>query len=92
VKIFQAPDTRELEKLPDPAVFVLRAIVQLECAAPDAVRRATNLSAPEVEDALRYGVTHEYLRKAEDRYFVTWNWFRAVTRFLQRRHLLKAHR
>lgn len=88
VKLFEAPDTHELEALPDPAVFVLRAIVQLDGALPEDIVRATNLSPTEIADALRYGTVHGYFRKSGDRYRITWVWFRAITRFLQRRHLL----
>lgn len=92
VKLFQAPDTRELEQLPDPTVFVLRAVIQLEPARPEDVARATMLRGSQVEDALRYGLARGYFAMAGDRYRVSWAWYRAVTRFLQRRHLLASRR
>lgn len=88
VKVFQSPDLRELEALPDTAVFTLRAVVQLESARPDDITRCINVKLPAVEDALRYGLGRGYLREHHGRYEVTWTWFRAVTRFLQRRSLL----
>ena len=39
VKLFQALDTRDLERLPDSAVFVLRAVLQLSPAEPSAIER-----------------------------------------------------
>ncbi len=90
VRLFQAPDTDELDRLPDPAVFVLRAIVQLERGTIDDICLATGLPASNVHDALRYGLVRGYFQREEDRYRIRWTWFRAITRFLQRRHLLFA--
>jgi DNA-binding IclR family transcriptional regulator len=90
VRLFQAPDTDELDRLPDSAVFVLRAIVQLERGTVDDICQATGLPASSVQDALRYGLVRGYFRLVEDRYRIRWTWFRAITRFLQRRHLLFA--
>lgn len=90
VQLFNAPDTSDLERLPDPAVFVLRAIVQLELAEVDDIITATMLSLREVNDAIRYASFRGYLDHIGSRYRVSWGWFRAVTRFLQRRHLLAA--
>ncbi len=88
VKVFQAPRTDALERLPDQAVFVLRALVQMERAKPAAISRATGISLDQVEDALRFGSVRGYLRYDESGYTVHWSWFRVITRFLQRRHLL----
>ena len=86
--MFAAPDVRELETLPDPAVFVLRAVVQLEFAAVEDIEQATKLSNTEVLDALRFGLRRNYFELRDGRYWVTWAWFRPITRFLERRHLL----
>jgi hypothetical protein len=89
VRLFQAPDMRELESLPDEAVFVLRAIVQIEPARAEDVAKVTSmLTTAEVENALRYGLAHGYFQESDGRYVVSWGWFRAITRFLRRRHLL----
>jgi hypothetical protein len=90
VRLFEAPRIEELEELPDSAVFVLRSLVQLERAEPEAICRATGIAANEVEDALRFGLVRGYFRYAADGYSVNWSWFRVITRFLQRRHLLFA--
>jgi hypothetical protein len=87
-QLFEAPDTADLESLPDPAVFVLRAAIQLELAAFEDIVDATRLPTREVEDALRYGSFRGYLEQTDSRYRVHWRWFRAVSRFLERRHLL----
>jgi hypothetical protein len=88
VKVFDAPDARELDTLPDSAVFVLRAVVQLESARSEDVVNVTMLRPTEVEDALRYGLARGYFSRRGERYEVTWAWFRPITRFLQRRYLL----
>ena len=88
VKLFSAPDEYELDALPDNAVFVLRAVLQLERAMPDDLERATMLSPARVEDALRHGLARGYLREAAGRYHITWAWYRPITRLLRRRHLL----
>jgi hypothetical protein len=88
VGIFRAPATDDLERLPDATIFVLRAVVQLELARRDDIARATRLGHGQVDDALRYGLARGYFEIVDDRYRVSWTWFRPITRFLQRRHLL----
>ncbi len=90
VRVFDAPDARELEALPDSAVFVIRAVVQLGLAHPNDILRATMLEPSEIEDALRFGLNRGYFKLVADRYWVTWAWFRPLTRFLQRRYLLSS--
>ncbi|MBK8481718.1 MAG: AAA family ATPase [Proteobacteria bacterium] len=92
VKLFRAPDPTDLEALPDRAVFVLRAVVQLELATTADIRQATMLPEAQVENAIRYGLARGYFEEVEGRYRVTWGWFRAATRVLQRRHLLPVAR
>jgi tetratricopeptide (TPR) repeat protein len=90
IRAFSPPGIDELEALPDTSVFVLRAVVQLERAQPDELCNATGIPATEVEDALRFGLGRGYFKKSDDGYRVTWQWFRTITRFLRRRHLLFA--
>ncbi|MDF3066586.1 MAG: hypothetical protein K0R38_2187 [Polyangiaceae bacterium] len=90
VKVFAPPSTIELDTLPDHTIFVLRAVVQLEFAHPDDIARSTMLEPADIEDALRLGLNRGYFRKLEGRYWVTWAWFRPITRFLQRRYFLSS--
>lgn len=90
VRVFDGPAAEALEGLPDEAVFVLRAVVQLGWATEDAVQRTTSLGLPDVQNALRYGSAKGWFERSDARYHITWNWFRAITRFLRRRHLLSA--
>lgn len=88
VRFFQAPDGADLELLPDPAIFVLRAVLQLAPASAEHIGRATMLNAADVADALRYALARTYVERTDGRYTITWTWLRAITLFLQRRHLL----
>jgi len=85
---FRVPDSTTFEKLPDSAVFVLRAVLQLERALPVDVAEATLVGLSEVESSLRFGAQHGYLHYDFGRYSVAWNWYGPINRFLQRRHLL----
>jgi hypothetical protein len=88
VQNLRAPDARELEPLPDEASFVLRAVVQLEFAGVEELVEATQLSRAEVLNTLRFGVVRGYFEQKGDNYTTTWSWYRPITRFLERRHLL----
>ncbi len=88
VRVFHAPDAVGLESLPDPAVFVLRAVLQLDLATPADICKATMLSASQVADTLRYGTARGYFIVVGERYRIAWDWFRPITGFLSRRHLL----
>lgn len=88
VRFFQAPEAADLELLPDQSVFVLRAVLQLSPATPEEIGRATMLNAADIADALRYAEARTYVSQRDGKYAVTWTWRRALSLFLQRRHLL----
>ncbi|RMG96953.1 MAG: hypothetical protein D6705_09930 [Deltaproteobacteria bacterium] len=88
VRPYREPRVALLESLPDPAVFVLRAVVQLEPATRDSIVEVTMLPAARVEDALRFARMHEIVRLKDGYYTVSWDWYRTLSRFLRRRHLL----
>lgn len=92
VKVFRPAEIRELEGLPDSAVFVLRAVVRLEEASAVEIAQATMIPVAKVEDALRYGRSHGVFERVGDRHRLSWAWYRTVTRFLQRRYLLQPER
>jgi len=83
-------DISDLQRLPDSAVFVLRAVLQLAPAKPADIMQATLLDAADVADTLRYAQARGYVEEHGGRYTMTWTWFRTITTFLQRRHLLVA--
>lgn len=90
VRLFEPPDTSDLERLPDSAVFVLRAVIQLERAAVDDVVEATMLARRQVDEAVQYALTRGYLEEVDGHLRIRWKWFRTITRFLLRRHLLSS--
>jgi hypothetical protein len=85
---FVSPEPKDLERLPDSVLFVLRAVLQLDPARPEVIAEATNLRPFEVKDALRYAVGRGYVEEVPGGYRVTWDSYRVVVLFLQRRHLL----
>jgi hypothetical protein len=88
VRPFMALDTTDLERLPDPAVFVLRAVLQLAPASAEHVASGTMIPFADVADALRYAASRGYVEEHDVGYRITWTWFRAITTVLQRKHLL----
>lgn len=90
VRLFDAPEAEALDGLPESTVFVLRAIIQLGWADLDDIVQVTALPGDRVADALRLGSRRGYFDLADGRYRITWDWFRAVSRFLERRHLLSS--
>lgn len=88
VTLFPTLNTGELERLPDEAMFVLRAVLQMAPAAPGDIERATLLSSAQVADVLRYSVTRGFLELGREGYRVTWTWLRPLVRLLNRKHLL----
>ncbi len=88
---FQPPDTSDLERLPDPSVFVLRALVRLGRATESEIAEAANLDVDRVRAALRYARHRGYVDQVDDHHLrISKHWFRGVTRVLQRRHFLTA--
>ncbi len=83
-----APEATQLELLPDSALFVLRAILQMDSATISEVARATRLPEAAVTNAVNFGVNHGYLGKEGDGVRIAWRWLRAIMVHLERRHLL----
>jgi len=88
VRALQVPDATPLEVLPDSALFILRAVLQLAPARPEDVAAATRVGIDQVLGALRYGEAQGYLTESDGRVRVTWRWLRPIMRLLERRHLL----
>ncbi|WP_117235533.1 AAA family ATPase [Vibrio maerlii] len=88
VRLFHAPQSQELEKMPKPMLAVLRSIVQLEIATPDELSECTQLSTAEVLGTLRYFQSRGYIEWSEDKARLSDHWFRHITNVLDRQHLL----
>ncbi|MCJ2376566.1 ATP-binding protein [Vibrio sp. ZSDZ34] len=88
VRLFNAPVSEELEKMPKPMLAVLRSIVQLEIASPEDLSECTQLSIAEVIGVLRYFQSRGFIEWAEEKARISDHWFRHITNVLDRQHLL----
>lgn len=88
VRLFRAPESEELEKMPKPMLAVLRSIVQLEVASQEALSECTQLSHAEVLGTLRYFQSRGYIDWSDDKAKVSDHWYRHITNVLHRQHLL----
>jgi len=82
------PDSAELQRLPDSALFILRAIMQLEPATVSEIAQSTRLPETHVLNAVTFGVQRGYLTEDGDAVRVAWAWLHSVVVLLERRHLL----
>ncbi|PCD85569.1 ATP-binding protein [Vibrio mediterranei] len=88
VRLFHAPESEELDKMPKPMLAILRSIVQLEAASPEDVSDCTQLTISEVIGTLRYFQSRGYIEWKEDKARISDHWFRHITNVLDRQHLL----
>ncbi len=90
VRLFREPPATELDALPLTLQFVLRALIQLETATKPEISAAIRMPPAESEDALRFALGRGYVAEDDGVFSITWPWYRAITRMLQRQHLLAA--
>lgn len=76
-----------IERLPLEALFVYRAVLRRAGASSGEVVAATRLPVATVVDVLRSGVQEGHLLLRDGGHHVSWDWYRALTRSLVRRHL-----
>ncbi|MBD1572855.1 ATP-binding protein [Vibrio sp. S17_S38] len=88
VRLFQAPESEELEKMPKPMLAILRSIVQLEVSTPEELSECTQLTTPEVIGTLRYFESRNYIEWSGDKAKISDHWYRYITNALHRQHLL----
>ncbi|MCL1146035.1 ATP-binding protein [Shewanella sp. 10N.261.52.F9] len=88
VRIFSAPDAKELETMPKPMLAVLRAIVQLEVASAEELSDCTQLGFSEVLNTLRYFQNRGFVELVDDKARISAHWFRYITNTLHNQHLL----
>lgn len=88
VRLFQAPQSDELEKMPKPMLAILRSIVQLEISTPEELSECTQLTIPEVIGTLRYFESRGYIEWSSDKARISDHWYRFITNALHRQHLL----
>ena len=78
VRPLQVPPEHELEALPDAALFVLRAIIQLAPASLPDIAAATRLPESEVRATLEFGTSRSYLELIGGRVQICWPWLRPI--------------
>jgi len=88
VRSLAVPDSSELEGLPDSALFILRAIMQLEPATVSEIAKSTRIAEAHVLNAVTFGVQRGYLAAEGEAVRVAWAWLRSIVVLLERRHLL----
>lgn len=88
VRPLQVPDAAKLERLPDSSLFVLRAVLQLAPTSVETIAQATRLRPEEVLQDLRFGKVLGFYEEKAGHVRVAWPWLHAVSRLLERRHLL----
>ncbi len=88
VRLFNAPSSEELEKMPKPMLAILRSIVQLEVSSPEELSECTQLSIAEVIGSLRFFQSRGYIEWSDDKARISDHWYRYITNALHRQHLL----
>lgn len=88
VRTFAAPNPAKLGALPPAAMFVLRAILQMDIGYSRAIEASTDLSPIVVADALRGLSRLGVIVPAGDGHRITLYWLREVVRLLERQNLI----
>jgi hypothetical protein len=88
VRSLAVPDSSELQGLPDSALFILRAILQLQPATVSEIAKSTRITESHVLNAVMFGVQRGYLAEEGQAVRIAWAWLRSVVVMLERRHLL----
>lgn len=89
-RVFPNPELARIEKLSLPALFTLRAIVQLEMATEAQIVECTNLAEQDCADAVRVIIAGGYVYRDGPWLRIHWDWQRAIATVLVRQHLLAA--
>lgn len=88
VRLFRAPDTETLEKLPEQPMFILAAIASHQNLSVGEAVATTRYPALACEGALERLRGDGIVRRDGGRYRITTHWLRAVIRFMRRKNLL----
>jgi len=88
VRMFEAPNPVSLSEQPASVYFVLRAIVQREWATLADIASSTLYAPDDVSDALAWAERKGAIEFEAGRVRIDFEWYRAVTTALKRRHLL----
>ncbi|MBU2872141.1 ATP-binding protein [Colwellia sp. E2M01] len=83
-----SPDTKRIEGLDINTLLVLRVILQFGRAGTSDIMDNLRLNGLVVNSALATCLAQGFIENAEGGYQISWLWFRAITKFLDRQNLL----
>jgi hypothetical protein len=88
VSLPKLPSTNELEKAHINVLLLLRVIAQSGYASQEEIIDSLRFKDEEVISALAFAQAREWVARDQGRYYLTWKWFRSITRVLARQNLL----
>ncbi len=88
VRSYSGPATDEVVEMPESTLFVLRAMMQMEVATPEKIRRSTDLDGGLVAEAVRRLERLGVIHGLAGGYRIRLNWYRSVGLLLERRNLI----
>ena len=87
VTLPQLRTAAELDRLGINGLLTLRALLRTEWARAEDVVASLQISRGAVVDALRFAVQQGWVQEKSERYQISWDWFRPITRKLARINL-----
>jgi hypothetical protein len=88
VRLAELQSAKELEGLSVAGLLVLRVIAQVDWAAADDIVESLRFSRSEVGNAIAVALRRGWIERSDDRYRISWDWYRTITTVLARRNLL----
>jgi hypothetical protein len=82
------PRTRELEKVSQNILLVLRAIAQSEVISEADIADNLRLPSGAVSSAMHYSLSRGWIEESDAGFRLSWDWFRTITSVLARQNLL----
>jgi hypothetical protein len=88
VRLAEQQAAKELDGVSPVGLLVLRVIAQFDWAAADDIVESLRFSHAEVGNALTVALKKGWIERRDDRYRISWDWYRTITTVLARRNLL----
>jgi hypothetical protein len=89
VRLFEAPSADDLEGLQEEARFILGAVVLHQSLTVPEAARVLRYTPALCESLLDFLLGQGYLVNEAGRFYISTHWYRAVIRFLKRKHLVQ---
>jgi hypothetical protein len=90
VRLFEAPSADDLEVLQEEARFILGAVVLHQSLTVREAARVLRYAPALCESLLEFLLGQGYLVNEAGRFYLSTHWYRAVIRFLERKHLVQS--